>query len=223
MDTTPKEKKPKAKVLGFKQMKQKKHDIIEGLDPECMKYFGELEHGFRMIVWGLPKGGKSNLVMQFIKWMMAFGRVLYVSLEEGFSLTMKRTILRHLDEEKHGSNIEFADHNMTYEMLFTKLSKKKSPRFIVIDSLQYWGITIDQYRKLSKAFPSKSFIMISHAQGNEPKGALAKSIRHDVGIAVHVKWFIAFIESRYGGLNNLVIWLDGAKKKWGKRFKKMVS
>jgi predicted ATP-dependent serine protease len=42
-----------------------------------------------MTIWGQSGQGKSNLVMDFIKALMLHGKVLYVSLEEGFGLTMQ--------------------------------------------------------------------------------------------------------------------------------------
>lgn len=208
-----------AKVLGLKQLLGKKFNYLEGLPDDIKESFGRLVESFIMIVWGLSGNGKTNLLFTLVKVFMPFGKVLYVSLEEGFEASIVQTIHRHLTEAEHSGKIEFADHEMTYDMLVLKLSKKKSPKFIFIDSLQYWDITYDQYKFLKEKFPRKAFIFISHADGSKPKGTTAKAIQFDSGIKVHVMKFVAFITSRYGGNKPYIIWEDGAKKRWGKKYR----
>jgi hypothetical protein len=212
-----------AKVLGLKQLLQRTYDFLVGLPPEITHSFGKLTSNFLMIIWGQSGNGKSNLIMQLVRVFMNYGNVLYVGLEEGFESTMQMNALRHLSEESHSGKILFADHEMTYEELIKRLKRKKSPRFIVIDSIQYWNIDYEDYKKLKEMFPRKSFLFISHAEGKEPKGATAKSIRYDVPIKVHVAGYVAFVTSRYGGNKPYVIWEEGAKKFYGKTFNKVVG
>ena len=213
-----------AKVLGLKQLLQKKYVLLEGLSEKFKESFGSLIDAFVMIVWGMSGQGKSNFLMEFIKEMCKYGKVLYVGLEEGHSASMQTLVIRHLDSQLHAGKIEFADHEMTYDALFIKLSKKKSPKFIVIDSLQYWNINYDQYKALKEKFKRKTFVFISHAKGKIPDGVPADKIRYDAGIKVRVDGFIAFVTSRYGGNKNYVIWEEGAKKAWGmKEYKKHIN
>jgi len=211
-----------ARVLGLKQLLQRKYTFLENLPPEIIHSFGQLTRNFIMIIWGLSGNGKSNLMMQLLRAFMPFGKVLYVGLEEGFEASMQMNVLRHLSEEDAGK-IEFADHEMTYDALVIKLKKKKSPRFIIIDSVQYWNISYEQYKRLKEMFPSKSFIFISHAKGKEPDGKTAEKIRYDAPIKVHVVGYIAFVVSRYGGNKPYVIWEEGAKKFWGNKYKKTIG
>ncbi|KAA2245515.1 hypothetical protein F0L74_06030 [Chitinophaga agrisoli] len=212
-----------AKVLGLKQLHQKRYTLLDGVGDHITKCFGDLTTSFIMIVWGMSGNGKSNFLMQFLTALLAFGKVLYVSLEEGGEKSFQKMVFRHLDVDAHNGKIEFADYEMTFDALVAKLKKKKSPRFIVIDSLQYWNITYEQYKQLKEMFPNKAFIFISHAEGKNPKGTTATNIRYDSGIKVRVEGYIAFITSRYGGGENFVIWEDGAKKYWGKKFKTMLT
>lgn len=216
-----------AKVLGYKQLIQKTYNYLDNLPPEVIHSFGKLTSNFIMIIWGLSGNGKSNMIMQLLKVFMSYGNVLYVGLEEGFESTMQMNVLRHLNEESHSGKILFADHEMTYDELVKRLKRKKSPRFIVIDSIQYWNINYEQYKKLKEMFPKKSFIFISHAEGKEPKGSTAKSIRYDAPIKVFVQGYIAFVISRYGGNRPYLIWegnaQEGARHYWGKQFKKILG
>jgi hypothetical protein len=212
-----------AKVLGLKQLLQKKHAFLDNLPDDIVYSFGRLTSNFIMIVWGQSGNGKSNFLMQFLKAILPHGKVLYVALEEGFEATTQMTAMRQLTEEEHSGKIEFADHEMNYLELVNKLSKKKSPRFIVIDSIQYWNISYEMYKALKEKFKKKSFIFISHAKGKIPDGNTADKIRYDAGIKVHIEGFVAKVVSRYGGNNPYLIWEEGAKRYHGKNYRKVIK
>lgn len=209
-----------AKILGLKQIQQKTYKLLEGLSQQWAESLGNLEEVFMMIVWGDSGHGKSNFLMQFIREISKYGTVLYLALEEGHTLTTQTKVVQHLSGDGVG-RIQFADHEMSYEKLVAQLKKKKQARYIVIDSLQYWHINYEDYKRLKETFPKKSFIFISHAKGKNPSSSTAVNIRYDAGLKVRVEGKVAFIESRYGGNKNYVIWEQGAKNYWGKKFNKI--
>lgn len=176
-----------------------------------------------MIVWGKSSAGKSNLIMQLVPELAKHGNVLIVGLEEGHERTMQSKALMHLNLEDHNGKVKFANAEMDYEQLVKTLAKKKSPKFIVIDSVQYLSINYEQYKTIKERFKKKSFIFISHSKGKDPEGATAFKIRHDAGVKVRVEGFIAFVLSRYGGNKNYVIYEEGARKYWGKQFRKHLN
>jgi KaiC len=212
-----------AKVLGLKQIMEKKHKTLEGLDERIRGCFGDLVEGFIMIVWGQSGSGKSNFLLQFLVALLQYGKVLYVGLEEGFEASMQRKIVMHLDKDAHSGKIEFADHRMTYELLIERLKRKKSAKWIIIDSVQYWDINYAKYKHLKEMFPGKGFIFISHASGKNPAGTTADKIRYDAGIKVRVEGGVAFPISRYGGNKPYLIWEEGAKKYYGRKLKKILN
>lgn len=203
------------------QLQEIEHDPIEGLPENAIKSFGQLIVGFTMIVWGHRKNGKSNLIMQFLKWLFPTGRVLYISYEEGFKRSIQLTTMRHLDIKEHNGKIIFGNHTFTFDRLMEYLKKRKSPESIVIDSIQYSQFSYEQWCILVKTFPKKNFIATSHASGKNPKDSVAVKISYDVDIACHVDKFIAFPESRLEGGAAYVIWEQGAKRRWGRKYKKM--
>lgn len=203
-------------VLAMGPMLAKKHRIIEGLPVEISESLGQIPYGFQMIVWGQSGQGKSELVMMLLSLLLGFGRGLYVGLEEGFGRTMQLRVLRHLDNMK-SKRLEFADHEMTIDALMLRLDKPKSARWVVIDSVQYWGIDYEQYKTLKERYPNKGFIFISHAKGRDPDGAVAKRIRYDVPIKINVEGMVGFVVSRFMGGKPLIISEDVAKKYWGTR------
>jgi hypothetical protein len=205
------------RTTSLKHLLAKKFDFLKDLPVEIERSLGQLVSAFIMIVWGQSGNGKSNFIYQLLKVLMNYGNVLYLALEEGFETTTQMVALRHLNEEDHSGKILFADHTMTYEEAMLYLKRKKSPKFIIIDSVQYWDINYAKYKLLKESFPNKTFIFISHAKGSNPDGTTAQKIRYDAGIKVHVKAYVAHPTSRYGGNKPYIIWEEGAIKEYGKK------
>jgi hypothetical protein len=225
MEETIVPKKPRRagpKVIGLKALLAKKYDVMENL-PEWMKrIFGDLVRNFIMIIWAQSASGKSSFVYQLVAVLMSYGNVLYVSLEEGTEMSAQLKALRHLNTDSHSGKIFFADHEMNYEHLVIHLKKKKSPQFIVIDSLQYFDMSYTKYKELKVLFPKKAFIFISHAKGKNPDTKTGIQIRFDAGIKVRIEGFVAFTMCRYGGEMPHVIYegenaQKGAWGYWGKK------
>ena len=205
------------KGVGLKQLFQKKYRMLENVPPEITKAFGELTEQILMFVHGPSGHGKSRLMMQFLKILMPFGDIDYVSPEEGHRHTMQKSAMENLTMEEHGGRIMFWDHEMTFDELVKKKQKKKSAKYTVIDSLQYWNINMSQYKFLKEHFPNKGFLFVSHSEGKSPKGRLAKDIEYDVDIKVRVEGYVAFVRARGKGLQYYIIWEDGAVRYWGRK------
>lgn len=220
-----KKRKPKGdrpKVIGLKALRSKVFNPWPNLPEIIRRSFGDLADDFIMIIWARSFSGKSNFIYIFVSLIMKYGNVLYISLEEGTKATAQKKAQMHLNEEDHGGKILFASHDMTYTRAVEYLKRKKSPRFVVVDSVQYWeDFNKAQYKHLKAMFPKKTFIFISHAEGKQPKGDTAKAIRYDADIKVWCEGFVALVESRFEGNRPFVIW-EGDKQRgaihyWGVR------
>ncbi|GHT16591.1 hypothetical protein AGMMS4956_19310 [Bacteroidia bacterium] len=99
--------------------------------------------------------------------------------------------------------------------LLERLERQKSPDIVVIDSLQYSGMTYADYRRLRDGFKGKLFVLISHASGSEPAGKVAGAIKFDANVKVFVEGYKAFPVSRYGGGAPFTIWEEGAERFYG--------
>lgn len=212
----------KAKGLGLKQLFQKKYKMLAEMPAEITRAFGELTEQILMFIHGPTGHGKSRLTMQLLKALMKYGDVMYVSPEEGHRRTMQKSAMDNLTLDEHSGRITFWDQNMTFDDLVIKLKKKKSAKYVVIDSIQYWSITFEQYKYLKETFPNKGFIFISHAKGKYPDGKLAARIEYDVDIKVRVEGCVAFVRARGNGLKHYIIWhgdnaQEGAWLYWGKK------
>ena len=92
-----------------------------------------------------------------------------------------------------------------------ELRKQRSPKVVVIDSLQYLGVNYKGYKAMKEEFPNKLFILVSHAnEKNQPKGSTAEQVRYDAMVKIQVSQFRAKANSRYGGGEVLTIWEEGA-------------
>jgi hypothetical protein len=164
------------------------------------------------IVWGNSSNGKTRYSLQLAKYLARFCRVAYNTLEEGLSKSIQNAIIDvGMDEVSH--RFILLDKEPIAD-LTERLRKKKSPDVVIIDSLQYTGMNYAEYRALRDEFRKKLFIFISHADGNDPKGNVGKSIRYDAFVKIRVEGYKAFAESRFGGGREYVIWQKGANEYW---------
>jgi hypothetical protein len=164
-------------------------------------------------IWGNSANGKTIFAVKLAKYLASFGRVYYNPLEEGVSLSLKRAFKIAGIEQK--DRIGIIDR-MTINDLKEKLRMKGSAWAIVIDSFQYSGLNAISYKALLAEFPTKLFIFISHADGKQPAGRTAKTVRYDADVKIWIEGFKAFPKSRYGGGEPITIWDEGAKKYWNK-------
>ena len=153
------------------------------------------------------------------KYISQFGKVAYNSLEQGLSLSLQMAWKR-VGMQEAGSGVMLLSKEPLTE-LKNRLKKQKSPRIIVIDSVQYLvGFRLSDYVSLMREFPQKLFIWIAHEDLGQPDGKLAKQIRYDADVKIHVEGFRAQVTTRYenaeqqeGGAD-FIIWEQGAKQYW---------
>ena len=159
------------------------------------------------ILWGNSSNGKTSLALQIAKYMSQFGRVDYNSLEEGLSLSMQQAIMQ-VGMSDIGSGFYLLDKEPIKD-LAKRLYKRRSANVVIIDSLQYAGISYQEYKHLMSEFRNKLFIFVSDADGAHPKGNVGKSIRYDANVKMFVENFHTFPQSRYGGGEPLIVWQKG--------------
>lgn len=176
---------------------------------------GKPDKAFSAIIYGNTTNGKTEVAIQFAKYLTNFGKVAYDSLEQGLSATMREALIRnHLDSCEN--SFMLLDRE-PFEELIIRMNKPKSPDFLFIDSVQYTRINKVQYYQLKELMlkKGKGIIWISQAKGKSPKGALADDIMFDVDLKLWVEGFKMFPDGRLnGGGEPLVIWAQKAAKYW---------
>lgn len=148
-----------------------KKKIISSLDLAAMnfkslnftgaweQFIGHPTYNFNCIIHGKPGGGKSTLAIQFAKYLSDnFGRVVYISGEEGISKTLQNKFL--LTDSLSGS-IDVADLRIYQDI--TRNVPTEAYRFIFIDSLNTMKISVDELREIRSRYNSSAIITISQA------------------------------------------------------------
>ena len=185
------------------------------LSGEWGRCLGTIDRHGTALVWGSSGSGKSNGVMMLAKELSRFGKVLYLSFEEGFSVSFQNT-LRRQGMAECGLRFQALDH-CTKEELNTRLFRKGSPEFVIIDAIQAWKMRVKDYEFLKNQFPNKLFILVSRAKGKNPWGDAAEEILFDVGIKIWVEGGVASTRGRfYGSTGKAVIWPEKAFDYYGK-------
>ena len=196
------------KTIGIFQLYQKEFDLFEFTDA-WLEHIGMPEKNFSCFIQGGSGNGKTDYCVKFAKYLSQFGKVLYLSYEEGISETIKTAFMRNNMKDVTGKVI--LAENTSVDELITYLQKRNSPKIAIIDSLDYMNLTADQYKKIRKSCPKKAIIIISWSEGKEPATTAGKKIKYMCDIKIDVNNFTAFSKSRYGGHKPFVIW-DRNKK-----------
>lgn len=159
------------------------------------------------LIWGNSANGKTRFALQLARYLCNFKKVAFNSLEEGMSKSIQEAVIATgIDKNFILLNKE------SIEEMKERLRKRKSPDVIFIDSLQYTGLNYIEYKRLRDEFPHKLFVFISHAEGNEPRGNVARSIKYDAFVKIPVIGYAAYPQSRYGGGEKFIIWQSGYDK-----------
>lgn len=180
--------------------------------------FGSPEACGTWFVWGGSGNGKSSFLMMLAKELARTQKVLYNSREEGTSLSFM-SLLDRYSMVDCGSNFMVIDEDI--EALTERLSKRRSPRVVIIDSLQYTSMNFLDYRKLVERFPKHLFIINSQGKGVHPLGKTAVKVMFDAMLKIWVEGYRAHSKGRFIGKRGWMnIWEEGANEYWGKKDKK---
>lgn len=184
---------------------------------EWEKAFGYPDRTGTWIIWGNSGNGKSSFVMQLAKYLCRFAKVAYDSLEESTGLSLKNSLVRHKMEEVNRRFVILDRESM--EELSERLSKRRSPEIVIIDSFQYSGLTYATYKAMKEKHANKLLIFISHAEGMNPEGRAAKKVAYDADVKIFVQGFRAMCKGRFitAPGNYYTIWEEGAAKYWAEK------
>jgi len=196
------------RAISVSQLESMKFNELP-FEDEWHEFIGNPEIKGAWLIWGDSGNGKTRFALQLCKYLAKFCRVAYNSMEEGASKSMKRAF-RDVGMSEVKRRVILLD-NEPIDDLKARLLKRRSPDAIVLDSVQYSGLNYRDYTALRSQFPNKLFILISHADGKNPAGRTAKSIRYDAFVKIRVEGYRAFALSRFGGGKPYTIWKEGAE------------
>jgi len=200
------------RALTIQNILDKKYTLLE-FDGAWRDAFMCPERAGTWFVWGNSGNGKTTFVLQMIKYLAGFEKVLFDSLEEGVQHTLQKS-LETLGMIEVGRRVEVVCEG--YNELIDRLTTKKSPNIIVIDSIQWMQISYQEFKSLRDRFPKKLFVFISQADGKLPSSKPATDIMYASTLKIWVEGYRAFSKGRYiGPIGHIDIWPEKAASIWG--------
>ena len=177
--------------------------------PKWSVPFGEVPVNETWFISGASASGKSSFVMQLAKELCNYGTVLYLSYEEGVSMSFQERLDREKMNEVQGRFRTVTDDS--YEDLVERLRRPKSAKFVIIDSFQESNLTYEEVKALITRFHRKSFIFISQEYKGQPTGKPAGRVKHKAGIKIRVSGYKAYCQGRFTANPDAyyVVWEEG--------------
>lgn len=178
--------------------------------------FGNPEQSGIWFIWGDSGNGKTSFVLQLMNELAKWGRVAYASFEEHHAKTFTDAIARADFGTREKRNMIFPA-DKTLDVLCKRMRRHKSPKFYIIDSVQFTGMTYPQFIAFRNEFANKLVIFISQADGKKPLGRTAVRMMFAADLKIWVEGFVATSKGRYIGPNGgkYIIWEKGAQEIWG--------
>ena len=200
------------RALSVDDIENKKYKLFD-FTGEWFDAFGCPARNGVWFIWGNSGNGKTSFVLQLVKHLAQFGRVLINSLEEGSEHTMQKGY-KSVGMAQVRKRVLLVEESC--EELAERLRKKHSPDIVIIDSFQYTQLSYKQYIEFKRQFKNKLLIFISHADGKQPSGRSARSVMYDATLKIWVEGYRAFSKGRYiGETGEYVIWDEKAAEYWG--------
>lgn len=202
-----------ARALSTTALLRKKYKLLD-FEGEWFKAFDKPEAAGVWFIWGNSGNGKTTFVLSLVKYLAQFSKVAYNSLEEAAAHTMQEAFIR-VGMADVGRRVILVERE-PFDELDERLSKRKAPKIVVIDSFQYAEISYKEYKRFKERHSDKLIIFVSHADGKKPAGRTANSVMYDAGLKIWVEGYRAFSKGRYiGNKGSYTIWPEGAEKYWG--------
>lgn len=173
------------------------------------KPFGFPADNASWFISGASASGKSSFVMQLGKELCNYGTVLYMSYEEGVNQSFQRRMgYLKMNEVQGRFRVAVGE---TYEEVIERLKRPKSPKFVVVDSIQRAEWEYKQIEDLVGMFPKKSFIFVSMEYKSQPMGKPAMKTKYLADMKIRVVGYKAYCQGRAIGEagSYYVVWEEG--------------
>ena len=167
---------------------------------------GEPSHNAHIVVYGLPKNGKSIFSTQFAKYLSEnFGKVLYVSAEEGFSVTLQK---KARDFAEGNPNFDFANFRRFEEI--QEAMRERPYMAVVMDSVNFAKITAEQVEELKHENPNTMFITI-HQATKQGQARGSQEYIHNADTIIRVHEGVATSVGRFNEGGEYIVFERGKK------------
>jgi predicted ATP-dependent serine protease len=169
-----------SKIISSLDLLKMDHDVLS-FTGAWHGFLGEPSTTFHMALYGCAGQGKSTFAIQFANYLADnFGKVIYVSGEEGFAMTFQK---KFIDYQAASPNLDVADLRTCGE--FEKMVPLDTYKFIFVDSLNTMQISPTKLRALKLKHKGCAFITISQVtKAGDARGSY--EIMHDSDLIVEV-------------------------------------
>lgn len=201
-----------ARAYSVSKLRSIKYELVQWGEA-WQAAFGQPACSGVWFVWGNTGNAKTRFLLEMAKELSKTKKVFYNSREEGNSHTMQLSLIAAGIDSTY-KNLLIG--NEPLEDLIERLGKRRAPEVMFVDSSQYMNWNFKDFVKLKEQFPDVLFVVNSQADGKQPLGNVAKSIRYDAALKIFVEGYKAISNGRYNPGGEFTIWQEGADKYWGK-------
>lgn len=180
--------------------------------------FGLPPKDAQWLIYGESGNGKTEFCVQLAHYYTNFGKVAYISLEQGISATIQEPFLRYDFSNKECFDIKLFERKnrtmSTYEEV-KAFVKKTTYKIIIIDSLNYMKVNAAQFIELSEIAKKRkrTLVNVAWGKGERPSTSAGESIEFMVDQKIYVEnYAVPKPKSRCGGKLPFVIWEEKAKE-----------
>lgn len=151
------------------------------------------------LIYGKEKNGKTWGTLLLADYLTNFGKVLYISAEEGVDMEFQQACKRAKINPKN-KNFQFIEYE-PIEDLYTRLKRRNAPRIVIIDNLTIYNeeLKSNGIKKLKQDFPKVLFICVAHEERNKPYTAAAQMASKLAKILIRAVGLTLIIGGRTSG------------------------
>lgn len=161
--------------------------------PRWQNFIGNPVKNFHAMISGRPKQGKSILAIQLADELSKHGRTLYIASEEGLGATLKQKVQDFAPGDN--SNMEFSNWKNRQEIM-DGLAEDPAYNFMVIDSINYARLSVQDIEDIKNTFPGIALIAI-HQATKDGNFRGSQEYAHNCDIVISVEAGIATQEGRF--------------------------
>lgn len=185
------------RAVSVAKLLSKKMEVYQ-FDGIWQQAMGNPEKNGLWLIYGREKNGKTWFALKVAEYLSKFGKVEYISAEEGvgpnFQASCKRARL-----DATNPNLKFREYTPMKEV-YELLTRRYRPDVILIDNTSIYGselrsADIVQLMRQENVL----FVVLAHEKRGEPDGAAANMAKKMAKVIMRVEGLTAHVSGRVPG------------------------